>query len=89
MIISWNQLFCVGDATVTICHRNTPADQLRVFTRTADILVVATGIPGLITADMVKEGVAVIDIGITEVIDPQTGRRKLVGDVDFEGLHFC
>jgi len=36
---------------------------------------------------MVKEGVAVIDIGITEVIDSRTGRRKLVGDVDFEGVY--
>ena len=74
-----------GDATTTICHRNTPPEQLRVFTQTADILVVATGIPGLIKADMVKEGVAVIDVGITETRSPKTGRRKLIGDVDFNG----
>ena len=74
-----------GDATTTICHRYTPAEQLRVFTQTADILVVATGIPGLITADMVKEGVCVIDVGINRVKDPKTGKFKLVGDVDFEG----
>jgi len=51
----------------------------------ADILIVATGIPNLITADMVKEGVAVIDVGITEITDSKTGKRRLVGDVDFKG----
>jgi methylenetetrahydrofolate dehydrogenase(NAD+)/5,10-methenyltetrahydrofolate cyclohydrolase len=55
------------------------------FTRSADILVVATGIPGLIKPHMVKEGVAVIDIGINRVKDEKTGKFKLVGDVDFEG----
>ncbi|ESO87039.1 hypothetical protein LOTGIDRAFT_107221, partial [Lottia gigantea] len=75
-----------GDATVTICHRYTPPDQLRVFTQTADIIVSATGIPNLVTADMVKEGVTVIDVGITRVNDPNTGKSKLVGDVDFEGV---
>lgn len=43
------------------------------------------GIPNLITADMVKEGAAVIDVGINRVQDPVTGKSKLVGDVDFEG----
>ena len=68
-----------------MCHRYTPPEQLRVFTKTADILVVATGIPGLITADMVKPGAAVIDVGINRVKDPATGKYKLVGDVDFDG----
>ncbi|XP_055925782.1 bifunctional methylenetetrahydrofolate dehydrogenase/cyclohydrolase, mitochondrial-like [Argiope bruennichi] len=75
-----------GDATVTICHRHTPAQQLVEFTKMADILVVATGIPHLITADMVKEGVAVIDVGISRIKDPVTGKSKLVGDVDFDGV---
>jgi 5,10-methylene-tetrahydrofolate dehydrogenase/methenyl tetrahydrofolate cyclohydrolase len=75
----------IGDATVTICHRYTPPEQLHVFTKTADIIVVATGIPKLITADMVKEGVAVIDIGINRIVDEKTGKTRLVGDVDFEG----
>ena len=74
-----------GDATTTICHRYTPPEQLEMFTKTADILVVATGIPNLITADMVKEGVAIIDVGINKVKDQITGKTKLVGDVDFEG----
>ena len=79
-----------GDATTTICHRYTPPDQLPVFTKTADILIVATGIPKLITADIVKEGATVIDVGINRIKDEKTGKTKLVGDVDFEGkLSFC
>ncbi|XP_054713833.1 bifunctional methylenetetrahydrofolate dehydrogenase/cyclohydrolase, mitochondrial-like [Uloborus diversus] len=74
----------MGDATVTICHRHTPAEQLVEFTKRADILVVATGIPHLITADMVKEGVAVIDVGISRIKDPVSGQSRLVGDVDFD-----
>ena len=79
----------LGDATTTICHRYTPPEQLRVFTATADIVVVACGIPGLITADMIKPGAAVIDIGINRVKDEVTGKYKLVGDVDFEGERNC
>lgn len=45
----------------------------------------ASGIPNLITADMIKEGAAVIDVGINRVQDPVTGKSRLVGDVDFEG----
>lgn len=54
----------------------------------ADILIVATGIPNLITADMVKEGAAVIDVGITRIKDPATGKSKIVGDVDFDSKLF-
>ncbi|KAL3877209.1 hypothetical protein ACJMK2_034949 [Sinanodonta woodiana] len=75
-----------GDATTTICHRYTPPDKLTLFTKTADIIVTAAGVPNLITADMVKEGVAVIDVGITRVKDEKTGKTKLVGDVEFEGV---
>ncbi|XP_066570326.1 bifunctional methylenetetrahydrofolate dehydrogenase/cyclohydrolase, mitochondrial [Amia ocellicauda] len=75
-----------GDATVTISHRYTPKEQLRQHTRIADIVVAAAGIPNLITADMIKEGAAVIDVGINRVQDPVTGKAKLVGDVDFEGV---
>ncbi|XP_060572573.1 bifunctional methylenetetrahydrofolate dehydrogenase/cyclohydrolase, mitochondrial-like [Ruditapes philippinarum] len=75
-----------GDATTTICHRYTPPEQLKVFTQTADIIVAATGLPGLITADMIKEGCAIIDVGINRVKDEKTGKMKLVGDVDFEGV---
>ncbi|KAM8794580.1 bifunctional methylenetetrahydrofolate dehydrogenase/cyclohydrolase, mitochondrial [Eudromia elegans] len=75
-----------GDATVTISHRYTPKEQLKQHTIRADIVVAAAGIPNLITADMIKEGAAVIDVGITRVQDPVTAKPRLVGDVDFEGV---
>ncbi|XP_021110635.1 probable bifunctional methylenetetrahydrofolate dehydrogenase/cyclohydrolase 2 isoform X3 [Heterocephalus glaber] len=73
-----------GDATVTIAHRYTPRERLKTQTRLADIIVVAAGIPKLITPDMVKEDAVVIDVGINYICDPMTGKTKLVGDVDFE-----
>ncbi|XP_057583489.1 bifunctional methylenetetrahydrofolate dehydrogenase/cyclohydrolase 2, mitochondrial isoform X1 [Hippopotamus amphibius kiboko] len=76
-----------GDATVTIAHRYTPKEQLKIHTLMADVIIVAAGIPKLITSDMVKEGAAVIDVGINYIHDPITGKTKLVGDVDFEGGH--
>uniref|UniRef100_A0A182PVB4 methenyltetrahydrofolate cyclohydrolase n=1 Tax=Anopheles epiroticus TaxID=199890 RepID=A0A182PVB4_9DIPT len=75
---------CAMDATVTICHRFTPPEELKRFCRTADIIVTATGVPGLIKSDMVKEGATVIDVGITRITDAATGKAKLVGDVDFD-----
>jgi methylenetetrahydrofolate dehydrogenase (NADP+)/methenyltetrahydrofolate cyclohydrolase len=67
-----------GDATVTLCHSRS-AD-LPAITRSADILVAAVGRPGLVTADMVRPGAAVIDVGINRV------DGRLVGDVDFESV---
>lgn len=78
-------LECLGDATTTICHRYTPPEQLPINTKMADILVVAVGIPGLIKADMVKPGAAIIDVGINRITGPD-GKPRLVGDVDFEGV---
>ena len=72
-----------GDATVTICHSRS-AD-LAGVTRQADILVAAVGRPRLVTADMVKPGAAVIDVGINRIVGPD-GRGKLVGDVDFDAV---
>ncbi|KAM4672387.1 bifunctional methylenetetrahydrofolate dehydrogenase/cyclohydrolase 2, mitochondrial isoform 2-T6 [Amazona ochrocephala] len=80
----WEIIKRTGDATVTIAHRYTPKEQLKIHTQLADIVIVAAGIPKLITADMVKEGAAVIDVGINHIHDPLTGKTKLVGDVDFE-----
>jgi methylenetetrahydrofolate dehydrogenase(NAD+) / 5,10-methenyltetrahydrofolate cyclohydrolase len=77
---------CAMDATVTICHRFTPPEQLKRFCLMADIIVSATGVPNLIRADMVKPGATVIDVGITRVFDESTGKNKLVGDVDFENV---
>lgn len=72
-----------ANATVTVCHTRTR--DLPSFTRSADILVAATGQPAMITADMVREGAVVIDVGITRVEDPSRRRGyRLQGDVDFE-----
>lgn len=74
-----------GDATVTICHSRT-AD-ITSITRTADILVAAMGVPASVTADMVKEGATVIDVGTTRVPDATRARGwKLCGDVDFAAV---
>ena len=73
----------LGDATVTVCHSKTR--DLKSICLTADILIVAAGSPKLLTADMVKEGATVIDVGINRVDDPTTPKGyRLVGDVDFE-----
>lgn len=72
-----------GHATVTICHKYT--QDLASFTRMADILLVAVGKPGLVTADMVKEGAVVIDIGTTRVEGPEFQKGWAIkGDVDFK-----
>ena len=71
-----------GDATVTLCHSRS-AD-LADHCRRADILVAAVGQPRLITADMVKPGAAVIDVGINRI--EEDGKGRLVGDVDFEAV---
>ncbi|MEC8650314.1 MAG: bifunctional methylenetetrahydrofolate dehydrogenase/methenyltetrahydrofolate cyclohydrolase FolD [Verrucomicrobiota bacterium] len=71
-----------GNATVTICHSRTT--NLENITRQADILIAAIGRANFVTADMVKEGVAVIDVGINRVEDTSHTRGyRLVGDVDF------
>jgi len=72
-----------GNCTVTLCHKYTP--NLAHFTRQADILIVAVGLPGLIQADMVKEGAVVVDVGITRVEDStKKSGFALKGDVDFD-----
>jgi methylenetetrahydrofolate dehydrogenase (NADP+) / methenyltetrahydrofolate cyclohydrolase len=73
-----------ANATVTICH--TATRDLAFHTRRADILIVAAGRPKAITADMVKEGVVVIDVGTNEIGRTAKGSRILVGDVDFEAV---
>lgn len=72
-----------GNATVTVCHSRT--DDLPSITRQADVLIAAIGRPNFVTADMVKDGVAVIDVGINRVEDSSKKRGyRLVGDVEFE-----
>ena len=74
-----------GNATVTVCHTRTK--DLAHHTRQADILIAAAGRPNTITADMVKEGVVVIDVGVNRVEDATKKRGyRLTGDVDFEAV---
>jgi methylenetetrahydrofolate dehydrogenase (NADP+)/methenyltetrahydrofolate cyclohydrolase len=73
------------NATVTVCHTGTR--DLGEHCRRADILIAAAGRPGLITADMVKTGAVVIDVGVNRVEDPEAKKGyRLVGDVDFKGI---
>ncbi|MCX8080858.1 MAG: bifunctional methylenetetrahydrofolate dehydrogenase/methenyltetrahydrofolate cyclohydrolase FolD [Bacteroidia bacterium] len=75
----------IGNATVTLCHSKT--QNLKEITLTADILIAAIGRPWFITADMVKPGAVVIDVGINRVDDNTSpGGYKLMGDVDFENV---
>ncbi|MNS39975.1 Bifunctional protein FolD protein [compost metagenome] len=72
-------LLLAADATVTICHSRTP--DLGAFTRQADVIIAAVGRIGILTAEMVKPGAAVIDVGTN-----RNEAGKLVGDVDFAGV---
>jgi methylenetetrahydrofolate dehydrogenase (NADP+)/methenyltetrahydrofolate cyclohydrolase len=72
-----------ADATVTVCHSRTT--DLPGITRQADILIAAIGVPKFVKADMVKDGVVVVDVGVNRIEDPSTkSGTRLVGDVDFE-----
>ncbi|MDI6699213.1 MAG: tetrahydrofolate dehydrogenase/cyclohydrolase catalytic domain-containing protein [Candidatus Saccharicenans sp.] len=74
-----------ANATVTVCHTGTP--DLKRFTLQADILVAAMGAPRAITAEMVREGCVVIDVGVNRVPDPHSPKGfRLVGDCDFEAI---
>lgn len=72
-----------GNATVTVCHSATP--NIKEICRTADIIIAALGSPEFVTADMVKEGVVIIDVGTTRVPDAtKKSGFKLTGDVKFD-----
>jgi methylenetetrahydrofolate dehydrogenase (NADP+)/methenyltetrahydrofolate cyclohydrolase len=74
-----------ANATVTVCHTGTK--DLASIARQADILVAAMGKAKAITADMVKKGAIVVDVGVNQIEDPTNpGKFKLVGDVDFEAV---
>jgi methylenetetrahydrofolate dehydrogenase (NADP+)/methenyltetrahydrofolate cyclohydrolase len=77
-------LLLAANATVTICHSATP--DLSLFTRAADVVVAAVGRRNTLTADMVKPGAIVIDVGMNRVPDGQADAGKLCGDVDFAGV---
>lgn len=74
-----------GDATVTVCHSAT--ENIKEICREADIIIAALGVPGFVTADMVKDGATIIDVGTTRV--PDATRKsgfRLRGDVDFDAV---
>ncbi|MDD5038178.1 MAG: tetrahydrofolate dehydrogenase/cyclohydrolase catalytic domain-containing protein [Dehalococcoidales bacterium] len=73
-----------ANATVTVCHTGTR--NIAEITKQADILVAAIGKAKAITADMVKNGTIVVDVGVNFIPDPATGKNKQVGDVDFEAV---
>jgi len=82
MLVQKNDM---ANCIVTVCH--SASEDISKFTLQADILVAAAGSPGLITADMVKPGAVVIDVGTNRVDDPENPDKcKLVGDVDFEAV---
>lgn len=81
MIQKNNRANCI----VTVCH--TAAKDISVYTKQADILIVAAGRANTVTADMVKQGAVVIDVGVNRLTDPaDPTKTKLFGDVDFEGV---
>jgi len=74
-----------GNATVTVCHTRTK--NLAAHTKRADIVIAAAGKPNTVTADMVKDGVVVIDVGVNRIEDSTKKQGfRLVGDVDFEAV---
>ena len=76
---------CYGDATVTVCHSRSAT--LKEECREADIIIAAIGRPEFVTADMVKEGAVVIDVGTTRVLDAtRKSGFRLSGDVDFDNV---
>ena len=73
-----------ANATVTVCHTRTK--DIAAHTRRADILIVAAGKPKAVTADMVKPGAVVIDVGVNQIGETAEGKRILIGDVDFDAV---
>ena len=79
-----SQKFKNGNATVTLCHTGTP--DMTIYTKNADVIIVAVGQPKLLKKDMVKDGVILIDVGINRVDDNSEKGYRLVGDIDFESV---
>ncbi len=73
-----------GNATVTLCHTRTKDTDFH--TRRADIIIAAVGVPNLIKADQVKEGVVIIDVGVNRIGKSESGKAILAGDVDFNSV---
>jgi methylenetetrahydrofolate dehydrogenase (NADP+)/methenyltetrahydrofolate cyclohydrolase len=74
-----------ANATVTVCHDRTPAQTLKEIILQSDIVIVAVGKPNFLTADMVRSGQVIIDIGVSRIINSE-GKTKIVGDTDFDNV---
>ena len=77
-------MLLAANATPTLAHSKTK--NLPELTRSADILVAAVGLPNFVTQDMVKPGATVIDVGINRVVNPDTQKARLIGDVDYAAV---
>lgn len=73
-----------GDATVTLCHTRTK--DLAAHCRRADIIIAAVGVPKMVTADMVKDGAVIIDVGVNRIGMSESGKAILAGDVDYDAV---
>lgn len=73
-----------GNATVTLCHTRTK--DMAEHCRRADIIIAAVGVPKLVTAEMVKDGVAIMDVGVNRIGKTESGKAILAGDVDFDSV---
>ncbi len=73
-----------GNATITLCHTRTKNTE--EHTKRADIIIAAVGVPKLLTADMVKDGVVIIDVGVNRIGMSDSGKAILAGDVDFDAV---
>lgn len=73
-----------GNATVTVCHTRTK--DMAMHCRRADIIIAAVGVPKMLTADMVKDGAAIMDVGVNRIGKTESGKAKLAGDVDFDSV---
>ena len=73
-----------GNATITLCHTRTK--DMAAHCKRADIIIAAVGVPKMVTADMVKEGVVVIDVGVNRIGKTADGKAILAGDVDFDAV---
>jgi methylenetetrahydrofolate dehydrogenase (NADP+)/methenyltetrahydrofolate cyclohydrolase len=73
-----------GNATITLCHTRTK--DMAAHCKRADIIIAAVGVPKMVTADMVKDGVVVIDVGVNRIGKTADGKAILAGDVDFDAV---
>ena len=84
LMVLLSQKFEIGNATVTICHSQ--SNDLHQFTSIADVIILATGQPKLLTSNMIKRGAVIIDVGINKIDDDSKRGYSIVGDADYDSL---